>query len=202
MFKKRFVKAVIGGVCLCLLLSLCGFSRDCREIREDVVRLHILANSDSDADQTLKLKVRDAVIEAADGWLNTAQNEQDAQSMIRNKLPALQAVAQNTVYEEGYTYPVSAQLCDMYFNTRQYDTVTMPAGEYTAVRFTIGEGAGKNWWCVIYPPMCIRSAVKEIALADVLSDKQLSIVTGEQKFAVRFKIVEIFEWLVEKVKSA
>ena len=199
---KRMLKAVIGGVTLCLLLSLCGFGGECREIRERVVRLHILANSDSEADQALKLRVRDAVVEAADGLLDGTETMEEAKTEIRAQLPRLEQVAQETVYANGYTYPVTATLCEMYFETRVYDTVTMPAGVYDAVRFTIGAGQGKNWWCVIYPPMCVQAAVKEQSLSEVLDSRQMHIVTGEDGFAVRFKIVEIFEWLLHKQSRA
>ena len=197
---KRFIKATVGGLVLCLLLSLCGFGGECREIRERVVRLHILANSDTNEDQALKLQVRDAVVEAADGLLDGSETMEIAREKIRAQLPRLEAVAQKTVYENGYTYPVTATLCEMYFETRVYDTVTMPAGVYDAVRFTIGAGAGKNWWCVISPPMCVKAAVKEQSLSEVLSDRQMHIVTGEDGFAVRLKLVEIFEWIVDKFR--
>lgn len=197
---KRFLKALAGGTVLCVLLSLCGFDGQCQSVRDNVVRLHILANSDSAEDQTLKLKVRDAVTAAADGWFDGANGETEALTQIEKCLPALRKIAQETVYRNGYAYPVQVQRCRMYFETRQYGDVTMPAGMYEAVRFVIGEGKGKNWWCVIYPPLCIRSAVNEKALSDVLDDRQMSLVTGEKGVSVRFKVVEIFWWIVDKFR--
>ncbi len=197
---KRWIKALVGGVCLCMLLSFCGFAGACDAIREDVVRLHILANSDDAADQALKLKVRDAVTAQTAGWLDGVEGEGEALKVIEEKLPLLQQTAEKTIAENGYTYPVTVSLCKMYFSTRVYEDITMPAGTYDAVRIEIGEGAGKNWWCVVYPPMCIRSAVREQTLDDVLDSRQMSIVSGEG-YAVRFKLVEVFQWLLNRFQS-
>ncbi len=187
---KRLFRAGVGGLCLCLLLSLCGFAGECAEVRERVVRLHILAHSDSAEDQALKLRVRDAVVEAAAGWLDGAQNTAEAMALAKERLPQLEAVAQATVAAAGYDYPVKAELTEMYFTTRQYDTVTLPAGVYEAVRFTIGSGEGKNWWCVVYPPLCAGAAIKRQTLRDVLNDRQVQVISGGERFKVRFKVVE------------
>ena len=153
---KRWIKAIALALTAALLISLCGFSGECAGIRERVVRLHVLANSDSQADQELKLKVRDAVVEAAAGLFDEAADAGDALTLAQEKLPELQAVAQRTVEAEGFPYPVEATLVNMYFTTRRYEnSVTLPAGMYNALRITIGEAAGKNWWCVIYPAMCV-----------------------------------------------
>lgn len=196
LLSKRLLRAGIGGLVLCLLISLCGFYGRCTGVRESVVRLHILANSDSEEDQALKLKVRDAVVEAAAGWLDGAENADEALALAKERLPELKAVAQQTVTDAGYDYPVDATLCTMYFTTRQYDTVTLPAGVYEAVRFTIGSGEGKNWWCVVYPPLCAGAAMERKTLNDVLDSEQVAMVTGDERFLVRFKVVEWWEALL------
>ena len=198
---KRFLRAGVGGLLLCLLISLCGFYGRCTEVRESVVRLHILANSDSDEDQALKLRVRDAVVEAAAGWLDSAEDAHEAQTLAKARLPELKAIAQQTVMDAGYEHPVDATLCRMYFPTRQYDNVTLPAGVYDAVRFTIGAGEGKNWWCVVYPPLCAGAAMQRKTLSDVLDEKQVSMVTDTARFAVRFKVVEWWEQLVDFLRK-
>ncbi len=197
---KRWVRALSGGVIICMLLSLCGFEGACDGVRRDVVRLHILANSDTQEDQTLKIAVRDAVTAKTAGWLDGVTDEKEALAKIEQQLPQLQAVAEETVKTYGFSYPVRVSLCDMYFSTRAYENITMPAGIYTAVRIEIGKAAGKNWWCVVYPPMCIRSAVKEQTLSDVLNGRELSVVNGE-RYVVRFKIVEILQWLLSRAKG-
>lgn len=190
---KRWIKALALGLTAMFIISLCGFSGECAQIRERVVRLHVLANSDSEEDQALKLKVRDTVIEKAAGLFDTAENAGDALALAEEKLPELEAAAQQRVYDEGYDYVVKAKLVHMYFTTRQYETVTLPAGMYDALRITIGEAEGKNWWCVVFPPMCVAAASEHAALSDVLDAQQEEIVTQPQKYEVRFKLVEIIE---------
>ncbi len=190
---SRWIKALAGGVFLSLLFQMCGFAGDCRAIQGQVLRVHILANSDSDEDQSLKLKVRDAVITAGAGILDGAADGESAQKQVREALPFLQQAAQQCVYDNGYTYEVQAQLTNMYFTTRTYDSGTFPAGYYDAVRFTIGEGRGKNWWCVMYPPLCVSAAMDKDSLSDVLTDTQTDVVENGQRYQVRFKVVEWVE---------
>lgn len=199
--RRRWIRAVCGGLVICLLLSLGSFYGRCRDIQDKVVRLHILANSDSEEDQTLKLRVRDAVVEAAAGWLGDARDADEALVLAREQLPRLQQVAQQTVWDAGYDYGVEATLCEMYFTTRQYDTVTLPAGMYEAVRFTIGKGEGKNWWCVVFPPMCMGAATNPDALTDVLDADQAALVQGGDRYVVRFKVVEWLENLVRFLRE-
>jgi len=188
----RWTRAVCGGLTLCLLLSLCGLYGACDGVRERVVRLHVLANSDSEEDQALKLKVRDAVVQTAAGWMDTAADTEEALALAREELPRLQQAAERVVTEAGYTYPVQVELCETYFTTRQYDTVTLPAGWYQAVRVSIGEAKGQNWWCVVYPPMCASAATGRDVLADVLTGGQQQLVQ-ERRYVVKFKVVEWFE---------
>lgn len=195
LYVKRWIKAATVALVLCVVLSLCGFYGQCAGIRDNVVRLHILANSDSTADQTLKLRVRDAVTAAADGWLNGADTAVEALTLVEKHLPDLQQVAQQTVREAGYAYPVKVSLCRMYFTTRQYDTVTLPAGMYEAVRVELGAGKGQNWWCVVFPPMCVGAATGETALEDVLGADQQELVSDGERYKVRFAIIEWLEAL-------
>jgi len=185
--KRRVIKAICGGLILCLLLSVWGVYGQAAEVREDVVRLHILANSDSTADQTLKLQVRDAITRAAADW--AAADPAAARELARDELPRLQAVAQQTVRDAGCNHPVAVEMTRMYFTTRQYGAVTLPAGMYDAVRVTIGAGAGQNWWCVVYPPMCVGGAADGDAPAQMPD-----MLTGDgERYILRFKLVEWIE---------
>ena len=188
--KKRWIKAVTGGLVICLMLSVCQLHGTCQGVRDNAVRLHILANSDSEQDQALKLKVRDAVLAASEDWPQTAATAAEALALAESRLPEIQAVARHVILAEGYDYPVSAEVCRMYFTTRQYDTLTLPAGMYDAVRVTIGEGVGQNWWCVMYPPLCVGAATDRKQAISLWSDSQQELVEGGDRYVVKFKVVE------------
>ena len=188
--KKRWVKAVAGALVICLTLSVCELHGTCESVRENVVRLHILANSDSAEDQALKLKVRDAVLAACADWQEVAATPEEALALAEEQLPRLQAVAEQTVAAEGYDYPIKAEVCRMCFTTRQYDTVTLPAGQYDAVRVTIGDAKGQNWWGVMYPPLCVGAATDRKQATSLWTDKQKDLVEGGDRYVVKFKVVE------------
>lgn len=190
---KRWVRALALALTVSLIVSLGGFGAECAEIRERVLRLHVLANSDSEEDQALKLKVRDAVVQEAAGLFDGCTDRASAHQTAEEQLLRLQAAAEACVQAEGYDYAVEVELCEMYFTTRQYETVTLPAGRYDALRVTIGEGAGRNWWCMVFPPMCVSAAVEHTELSEVLDEEQMDIVEHPQQYEVRLKVVEWFE---------
>lgn len=131
------------------------------------MRLHVLANSDTEEDQALKLLVRDAVLERATEILEQSADRAEAEIRLRESLPELEAIAEETVRATGYDYAVTAELEDTAFPTKEYDGFSLPAGEYLALRILIGEGVGQNWWCVVFPPLCTAASadVPETALA-------------------------------------
>ena len=198
---SKLLRALAMALSLSLALSLCGFAGECDEIRGRVLRLHVLANSDSAEDQALKLLVRDTIVQEAAGLFDTAANEAEALAQAQARLPELEAAAQQRVYDEGYDYEVHATLVNMYFTTRQYEAVTLPAGFYDALRITIGSGQGHNWWCVVCPPMCVSAATQAAELSDVLEPEQEEIVTSPQKYEVRFKLVEVFEGIGRQLQE-
>lgn len=190
---KLWEKCVLFGLFCAVLFSMLGFTAVCESIPDEVLRLHILANSDSEADQALKLRVRDRLLEESSSLMDGASTREEALAAVETILPALQEAAQDEVYRAGYSYPVKAELTEMYFPTREYEDVTLPAGRYEALRVTIGEGEGHNWWCVLFPALCLPAAQDSAALDDVLSAEQLGVVEGG--YEVRFKAVELYEQL-------
>ena len=202
---KLLIKSLCIAFVLTVIYSVIPFQAECEQISEEVFRLHILANSDSAEDQALKLKVRDALLEYTDMLFDKAADSDEAENIARENLKTLQTVAQNVVYENGYDYKVNAQVVKMYFNTRYYDNYTMPAGIYDALRITVGDGKGHNWWCVMYPPLCIPAAEKvesdEQAAEDYFEAEELDIMKNPDKYEVRFKCVELFRGLKEKLSK-
>ena len=171
------------------------------ELADKVVRLHVLANSDSEEDQALKLQVRDVVLERATAILEQSADRREAESRLRGELLELERVAAEEIAAEGYDYPVTVNLENTDFPTKEYDGFTLPAGEYLALRVIIGEGKGRNWWCVVFPPLCTSASadLPASALAAGFSEEEVSLITEEnQGYVLKFKAVEWWETLKEK----
>lgn len=192
-----FMKLIIKSACIAFVLtviySMIPFRTECKEISDEVFRLHILANSDEDYDQQLKLKVRDKVLIYTESLFESAQSKEEAENLISNNLQDICNTALKEVTDNGYDYSVTAQITKMYFTTRTYESYTLPSGMYDALRITIGSGEGRNWWCVMYPSICISSEKsQDEAAKETFNDNQYDIVKNE-KYEYKFKIVEIFE---------
>mgnify|MGYP000647557532 CR=1 FL=1 len=175
------------------------------QLAEKVVRLHVLANSDSEEDQALKLEVRDKVLNFTTNVLQRSVDMEDAQMQLQDALDRIENIAQREIVNQGYDYPVTAQLTRTEFPLKEYDGFSLPAGEYMALRLVIGEGAGQNWWCVVYPPLCTAAAtdMPETAIRAGLSGDDVSLITEEDAgYVLKFRSLELWEqlrqWLGKK----
>lgn len=187
------IKSAVIAFVLTVIYSVIPFQAVCAEIPNDVFRFHILANSDSEEDQVLKLKVRDKVLEKTKILFDTANSKSDAEEFVKANLETIEKIAQNEVYKNGYNYPVKAEVVNMHFDTRYYEGYTLPSGMYDALRITIGNAKGHNWWCVMYPSICISTVDEGKSRAkNALSDDEYSVVTDE-KVEYKFFIVELFQ---------
>lgn len=188
MLKSSFIAFVIA-----VIYSVIPFQSECAEIPDDVFRLHIIANSDFDFDQQLKLKVRDRILEHTKEMFSKAKSKEDSEKIIAENLQNIADIAKEEICLNGYDYPVKAEITNMYFTTRYYDDYTLPSGMYDALRITIGEGKGRNWWCVMYPSICISSVESdEEKVKEALDEEEYSIIKDEQ-YQYKFLIVEWFE---------
>lgn len=182
---------------------LCGFliNDEQSELSDKLVRIHVVANSDSDEDQALKLDVRDAVLEALRPLLEGVSDKDTAEEIIAKNTGLIQAVAEAKITEQGYSYPVTANITVEGFPTREYDTFSLPAGYYTSLRVIIGEGSGHNWWCVVYPSICTTAALEEDATVVSLTEDEVSLIKTESAgYVVKFKIMELIGKLEQLIK--
>lgn len=191
---KMFEKSLILGLVLVLIFSTVTFFMQCGEIRQEVLRLHVLANSDSERDQILKLKVRDRILAESETLLCGFDTKLQALDAINQNLDYLQQAATDELQKNGCEDSVKIEIADTYFETREYENVTLPAGVYEAVKIQIGKAQGKNWWCVMFPQLCVPSVTSRDDIEDVLSDDQVQIVENRKRYKVGF-------WLVETVEN-
>ena len=189
---KNLLKSVTAAMVITILFSMIPFFAECSDLSDNVFRLHILANSDSEADQQLKLKVRDSVLRYTEKLYKNADSFAQAENLTKKQLQSIADVAQQTVYDNGYDYRVKAEIKNMYFNTRVYGDVTMPSGFYDALRITIGKGEGHNWWCVMYPSLCVGSSVNYNSLKENTTSSEYNMMTSGG-FEFRFKLLEYFQ---------
>ena len=198
---KLLLSVFCIGLSLYIAFSCTYFAGAAKSVREDVVRLHILANSDSSFDQRVKIKVRDALLNKNTVLLSADVNTENAHLYFEVSKEELLKTAQQVLKENNCDYNAQITLENEYFETRAYGDYTFPAGEYTALKVVLGEGEGKNWWCVMFPPLCIPAAdsidTKENA-TDCLTESGDKLVSGGNKFVMKFKLLEIYEELYQK----
>lgn len=193
-------KALVCGFVLAALCSFFPFAAACGQLPRDVVRLHVVANSNGAEDQAVKLLVRDAVLEEAARWYQGAGSMEEASSRLCTHLQSIAGAARQVLGEQGVGYSATAQMTEMYFPTRDYGDFRLPAGRYRTLRVTLGEGAGKNWWCVVFPSLCLPAATQEEALL-TLPEGERQVVEGGQGVQVKLKAVELWESLREWLRG-
>ena len=162
-------------------------------VYDDTVRLHILANSDSEEDQTLKYEIRDEVLEHFGKELSALDSAKDAETALKGVLDEIETFCERRVYERGYSYNVDVTLGKEWYDTREYEGFTLPKGIYTSLRIIIGDGEGKNWWCIMYPPLCLDAATETAPADDAVkkyTDEEFTLVTGGG-YNVKFKMLEL-----------
>ncbi|MCI8869812.1 MAG: stage II sporulation protein R [Lawsonibacter sp.] len=191
---KKWELALMFGV-LCLLVFGSWVDWEQQQLAGRVIRLHVIANSDSPQDQALKLAVRDRVLARAEDLYPAGASREEALELLAAHLPELAREGQAAVEEWGGAQPVSARLEECWFPTKEYENFSLPAGEYTALRIVIGEGEGQNWWCVAFPPLCLGAAsqtVEQAAQAGSFTPEQAALMTGENGgYVLKFKSMEL-----------
>lgn len=203
--RRKHELILAAGLVLTILISnTVGFVRDglaLDRLRGSVLRLHILADSDSERDQTLKLRVRDALLES--GILDGADSLAEAEAIAADRLPDIERIAETVLRANGCELPVEAELADTEFDVRTYGDITMPAGTYRALRVKIGSAQGHNWWCVMYPSLCMPAACEVTddrqTELEYFDDEELDIMYEPEKYEIRFAIWDKIKELTEVV---
>ena len=179
------------------------------DYKDKLIRFHVIANSDSEEDQNLKLKVRDAIINYLQPKLLESESIEESELIIKKEYDELEKISKNIILENGYDYDVKVGIDYSKFTTKQYSNVVLPAGEHKALRIIIGEGKGKNWWCVMFPPLCFVDEQKGIIdkdtddkLREVLTEEEYELIsqkTSKQvdRVQIKFKIVEIIQDIIK-----
>ena len=196
---KKYLTILLSALLLLIaLLSILPIHSESL-IYDEVLRLHVIANSDSDADQELKLLVRDAILGETRKILKNAKSREEAEKIISENSALLENIAIETVRKNQFDYPVTLELGREKYPTKNYESCAFPSGEYLSLRIKIGEASGENWWCVLFPPLCLSAATDKDAFTSVgITDSQYQIITetDNPKYKIRFKLLESFEQLI------
>lgn len=198
--RKNIETGILFGLICAIILSVAKFDVACEDLRHGVLRLHIIANSDSLEDQQLKLKVRDAILKNSDLIFDTACDLDSAILCAEENLQTITDEANKVIDDNGMDYGACALVGKTYFETREYEDFTLPAGEYTSLIVKLGKAEGKNWWCVVYPAVCLPAA-DGADLSESVSQKGTAVAKNPKKYIMRFKIVEWYENFKTKRKK-
>lgn len=173
-------------------------------ISHKIIRFHVIANSDSDADQALKLKVKEAVVNYTSELLCNSKSISETEDLLSSHTNDIISIANNVISENDYDYPVTAEITDTYFPTKSYGSYTFPPGTYRAFQIKIGEAKGKNWWCVLYPPLCFIdishgtvNAESEELLKETLTTDEFQAVSDEYPVKYRFKYLTFLNYFIK-----
>ena len=186
-----FVSLALAFI-FCLIYLACSAQKEAKAVSDGVLRFHIVANSDSEEDQSLKLKVRDGIAELTSRLFADVENKEEAISVAKDHKQEIAAAATEVLRANGCVDRVTVEIKNLYFPTKRYENVFFPAGNYDAIHITIGEGKGQNFWCVMFPALCVPSVSTENdrLLADVLEEGEVELVT--HPYTLKFKTAE---WL-------
>lgn len=173
-------------------------------ISHKIIRFHVIANSDSDADQALKLKVKEAVVNYTAELLCNSKSISETEDLLSSHTNDIISIANNVISENDYDYPVTAEITDTYFPTKSYGSYTFPPGTYRAFQIKIGEAKGKNWWCVLYPPLCFIdishgtvNPESEELLKETLTTDEFQAVSDEYTVKYRFKYLTFLNYFIK-----
>lgn len=195
---KKIAKLIVTCLLLAAAFYLGTVASDKAVLSQDLIRLHVVADSDSPEDQQIKLQVRDAIVEKLESVMDDLPDVESAKAYLQEHLPELEQIANDVLRSLNSGCQAVVSLAKEAFPTREYDTFTLPAGVYESLRVTIGSGEGQNWWCVVFPSLCVSATsdgFEDAAVGAGFSDRLTDTISGKQKYRVRFFILDCFGWV-------
>ena len=193
------ITMMLGAIGAVAVAGFTSFASECERLPDKVLRLHIIADSDSEEDQRFKAQLRDQLLQEFSPVLSECDSLESAKQTGRKLLPEIERVSRDFADERNYVAEITAEITKMYFTTRVYDSFTLPAGNYTALRITIGEGAGQNWWCVMFPPLCVPAVTADSQLARNSAIDAVHIPeSGGNGTQIKFALFEFLSALHQK----
>ncbi len=186
---KFYNKVLLTGFLLTILTSALGFTANSENISDKLIRMHVLANSDSEYDQRIKIEVKDDVTAFTEQIINSATSLEEAEQSLASQIKEISNVARNTLKMYHVDYDAQVVIEEKYFGTREYENFTLPAGDYLALSVLLGDAQGENWWCVVYPSLCVGSSISSEEV-DVFNEEEEDLIT--QPNEISFKIHEIY----------
>ena len=188
---------------LCVTLYTGLFARaEQRQLSKELIRLHVIANSDTESDQSAKLNVRDSALKVLTPLLEDVSRVSEAEKVINCMLPQLCSEAKKSLLLDGKFYSAKAELCIEQYPTKKYDGFALPSGEYISLKIILGKGEGHNWWCVVFPPLCMTSVENEEAFSS-LTDESAKLITYDgSEYKLKFRIIEIYQQLRQSLSPA
>jgi len=188
-----------------LILSVCDGFAAAEKVRNVSLRLHILANSDAEDDQAVKLTVRDEVLKFTENIFLESTDALEAAESVENNKNEITDFINSVLEKNGFDYKASVLITDEYFDTRQYENVKLPAGVYKACKIILGDGGGQNRWCVMFPPLCLPAATKKGTDTDsifaVFGDNGSEFIKEKSGYKIKFRIVEIAEEIINRIRE-
>ncbi len=206
MMKSKFAWLILTVTAIIGCTKISETEQTLTRLEDGVLRLHILANSDSAADQNRKMLVRDALLARSTEWMTESHTRREAIVQLEKQLPQIEAIAEETLRSAGCSDTVRATVCKTEFPSRAYDEITLPAGNYEALRIEIGEGAGQNWWCVMYPTLCVPAAAAESMTDAEVMEMHFDAAVCDmamhpEDYEIRLKCVELWRDIKGAVRT-
>ena len=192
---KKTFQFILFVLIIGIFVYMGSISSDKKQLSNDILRLHVVGASNGETDQAVKIRVRDAVLAAVEEVAAGADSKAEAQMLLSENLQALELAANGVLEEQGLTDRATVSLRKEEFPTREYDTFTLPAGVYDSLRVTIGEGQGRNWWCVVFPSLCLPAASEgtaDVAVGAGFSGSLSDAITGEEGYEIRFFLLDVW----------